>query len=121
MKVKVYRCRWFEADCDDLSRNYWCHNPNCPTRECWCHNPIEHVVCPGFEKSGKPVTVEYTKEEIDNIQNAFVKKILKELNEDFDESLREATSIMKRQTIIRNAMKKIQNWRPPCVVHNMNV
>ena len=115
MKIKVYGCKWFEADCDDLSRNYWCHNPNCPTRECWCDNSIEHDVCPGFEKSDrKPAEVEYTKKQIDDIQNAFVEKITKELNEDFDDSMRQCNSLIKRQMIIRDAIKKIQNWRPPC-------
>lgn len=117
VKVKLYRCKWFEADIDDLSRNYWCHNPDCPTRECWCDQSIEHTVCPGFEKEqgSKPYIVEYDKKVIDQIQNDFVKRVLKELNEDFDRNISECNSIIKRQVCLRDAIKKLQNWKPPCI------
>lgn len=110
MKVKLFNCKWFEAEYDDLSKDYWCRNPDCPTRECWCELIAEQEVCPGFEKSSsKPQEMEYTKDQINHIRVEFIKKISKILNEDFDKTLRDCNSLIQKQMIIRNAIKKIQD------------
>lgn len=115
MKVKLFGCKWLEYEYDDLSKNVWCNNPNCPTRECWCEWAIERELCPGFEKSScKPTELEYSEDQIKYMRSEFIKKISKILNEDFDKTLRDCNSLMQRQVIIRNAIKKIQDWRPPC-------
>lgn len=114
MKIKVWNCKHFELEYDDLSKDCWCSNPNCPTRECWCDLTIEQEVCPCFEKSSsKPTELEYTEYQVNRIRTEFIKKISKILNEDFDKTLRDCNSLIQKQMIIRNAMKKIQDLRRP--------
>ena len=109
MKIKLRRCKYFEADIDDLSRNYWCHNENCPTRECWADFRTQMIVCPFYKPSddkGREIDIDSKKLKEEQVQ--FLKTIKELLDEKFNDSKRLIKSHLERLDQIEFANNKIK-------------
>ena len=49
-KKKWWRCAHFERDYDDWGKYSYCHNKDCPHRDCVADNIFQMSVCPFFKK-----------------------------------------------------------------------
>ena len=70
-KEKLYVCKHFEADCDDLSKFYWCKSDKVHCRECNIDRVYAMQFCPGFERgecNGSAVIGEYDLEYAEEVK-----------------------------------------------------
>ena len=49
-KQRLYECKYFEFEYDDLGKNYWCHNQENPNRECDVEWKVCMKFCPYFKR-----------------------------------------------------------------------
>ena len=108
MDIKLYHCKWFKADIDDLSKDYWCNNPDCPTKECWCDTGLETSECPCFERSDeKPVVLDYTQETVDYVRKEFKERIRKDCQEKYTHIEREINRLLKLKNSVSYVLRKL--------------
>lgn len=74
-KVRVYECKHFEFEYDDLGKYCWCHNPEHPGRECDVDYKICMQYCPYFSKNED----EYVLIEVSDHEKAVVAEAKKKL------------------------------------------
>ena len=80
-KTKVYECKHYEFDYDDLGKYNWCHNDSISSYECIvpCRGFYSQQFCPGFKKGnlrGQWVISDWEKKEAADFKSQIAKKAI---------------------------------------------